>query len=99
MEREFFKKQKTYQKFEQNYMLTLRLYTCIFPCCCQHCINKLDYFLSTKNPFYYYFKSYFTYFFISVQFASQYEIVSLSVSLNKVLLKLWSVAVIFVHLA
>ena len=44
---------RTYQKFEQNHMLTLRLY--IFPCCCQHCINKLDCFFSTKNPFYYYF--------------------------------------------
>ena len=32
---------KTYQKFEQNHVLTLRLY--IFPCCCQHCISKLDY--------------------------------------------------------
>ena len=39
-ERILFKKK--YQKFEQNHMLTLRLY--IFPCCCQHCINKLDCF-------------------------------------------------------
>ena len=41
--------EKTYQKFEQNHMLTLRLY--IFPCCCQRCINKLDFFLAPKILF------------------------------------------------